>query len=102
MGIGDNSPSEPFFCDEGVKKGLDSPTRHRFDAILNEHGWKWSDIYSDIQLSKCYASQIRNGHLIPPEWLRVKIATKLQVDTSVLWKVPELITADKLEDSKNG
>jgi DNA-binding XRE family transcriptional regulator len=77
-------------CDgaiSGVKECLLSPTRIRFDSVLNTLKLKWSDVYKSIGVSKCYASQIRNGHLNPPNWLKVKIAQAMKTDTSVLWPV---------------
>lgn len=70
-----------------VKGCLINPTRIRFDTALNTLKLKWAEVYNSIGVSKCYASMIRNGHLIPPDWLKVKIAQAMQTDTSVLWPI---------------
>ncbi len=80
-----------FFLDSGVKKGLYCPIRIRFDTALKANKLQWFELYSEVGLSKSYASQIRNGHIIPPPALRIKIAAAIGVDTSVLWDAAELI-----------
>ena len=78
--------------DKGVNKGLIGTIRQRVDTILQDHKLKWSDVYNKLGLSKAHASMIRNGHIIPPDWLRVKIARDgLGCDSSCIWKVQDLL-----------
>jgi len=80
-----DSSNPPFFLPEEVKKSYTNPIRERFDTLLRERGKKWSEVYSKLGLWKSYASLVRNGKTIPPLFMRVKIATALQVDSSVIW-----------------
>lgn len=93
----DNSTDENFFLIRGVKKGIYSPIRIRFDTALRTNGKQWFEVYNKVGLRKAYASMIRNGHLIPPPSLRIKIATAIGVDTSVLWEAPDILSVDKLQ-----
>lgn len=83
------SKDSAFFLVPGVQKGSMSALRIRFDTILKDRGLKWSEVYHELGLSKSYASSIRNGTLIPPRWLKVKISVALSCDTSILWEVEE-------------
>lgn len=91
------SPS--FFLKDRVKKGVYSYIRVRFDTILEAKGKLWSEVYHAVGISKHYASQIRNGHIIPPVALRIKIAEAIGTDTSVIWN-SEFWSLYKLEDEE--
>ncbi len=97
--------SKNFFLVEGVEKCIKKPIEQRFDVLLKERGIKWADAYNEIGLNKSYASKIRRGLIIPPLWLRIKIAQFFKVDTSVIWREAELISAyeiKKKEEVQNG
>ena len=83
MGGGDTI-NKGFFSREGVGKGWRS-IRQRIDQRLNERGEKWSAIYNDLKLDKATASRIRNGIIIPPQWMRIRIAERLEIDSSIIW-----------------
>ena len=85
-----------FFNQQPVKKGLYSPIRIRFDTALRVNKKQWFEVYKEIGLSKSHASQIRNGHIIPPPALRIKIASVIDVDTSILWDALDIISADRI------
>ena len=87
----DESTNPNFFLREGVEKGCRG-IRERIDQRLNERVKKWADVYSDLRMDKARASRIRNGIIIPPQWLRIKIAERLEIDSSVIWN---LIFPDK-------
>jgi len=104
---GTNNTSQNFFLAEGVEKGIQKPIEHRFDVLLKERGIKWADAYNEIGLNKSYASKIRRGLIIPPLWMRIKIAQFFKVDTSVIWREPEIISAFEMqnkskEENNNG
>lgn len=84
------SADNSIFLTRGVNKGSSCPIRIRFDALLSDHGLKWSDVYHRLGISKSHASMIRNGHIIPPLHLRIKIAAELKTDSSCLWTLQDL------------
>jgi hypothetical protein len=85
------SASKPLSFENRVKQGIYSPIRIRFDAALGSCKKIWPEVYHEAGISKHYASQIRNGHIIPPYVLRIKIASIMGVDTSVLWRASDLL-----------
>lgn len=97
-----NESHSSFFYAEGVAKGILHPIAQRFDVLLKERGLKWADAYHEVGLNKGYASKIRRGLIIPPLWLRIKIAQFFKVDTSVIWRIPEIQSADKIKGELNG
>lgn len=80
------SQKQDFFLNKGVKAGFNSPIRIRIDALLNDKKLTWVEVYKLCGLSKCHASMIRNGKVIPRQHLRIKIAQSLGTDTSVIWQ----------------
>lgn len=101
----DTNTQPDFFLTEAVEKGVKGLIEQRFDVLLKERGIKWADAYNEIGLNKSYASKIRRGLVIPPVWMRIKIAQFFKVDTSVIWREPELISAfevQKKEEEKHG
>lgn len=93
----DNQKKYPY----GVEKGFVPTVESCFDVLLKERGWTWADAYNKIDLHKSHASLIRRGLVIPPLWLRIKIAKVFDVDTSVIWRTPIVISADQMEENKN-
>lgn len=85
-----------------VKKGFTLSIRARIDTLLIERGLKWADIYNELGWSKSFASIVRNGKVIPPNWQRVALAKAFNVDTSVIWNLPEIQSADKLKGELHG
>ena len=100
-GTQDNS-SENFFLTSEVKKGYIVSIRARIDTLLIERGLKWADIYNALGWSKSFASIVRNGKLIPPNWQRVALAKQFGVDTTVIWDIPEVQSADNLQNNNSG
>lgn len=97
-----NSSSEVISSVKPVNKGLYGTIRTRFDTVLKDHKLQWAEVYKDCSLSKAYASLIRNGHKIPPAAIRIRIANTIGCDTCCLWEAPEIISADKLKEEKDG
>jgi len=93
-----SSSDQTFFLNNEVKKSSKTTIRERFDTLLQDHKKKWVEVYNKVGLSKSYASMIRNGHLIPPDWLRVKIAEALGCDSTCLWKALDIISTLKGDD----
>lgn len=94
-----NTSSRDFFLPNGVKKGSVVSIRARIDTLLIERGKKWAEIYNSLGWSKSFASIVHNGKFIPPNWQRVALAKELNVDTSVIWDIPEIQTTDKTPSS---
>jgi len=98
----DNSIDNTFFNAVEVKRRFEGKFRTRIDTLLTDRGLKWSDCYNDkIKISKSHASLIRNAHIVPPDWLRKRIATALKCDVSDLWKADEIV-ADNILNSNGG
>ena len=90
-----------FFCEERVVKSGYYPIEVRFKALINIEGNAPFDWYKDLGLDKSYASKIRRGIIIPPEWMRIKIAKYFKTDSSTIWKMPEILSADKLNEVRD-
>lgn len=71
--------------------------RTRIETLLRERGLKWVDIYKKLSWHKTKASLVFNGHFIPPLWQRVALARELNVDSTVIWDEPTMISAFELE-----
>ena len=97
-----NNTSQNFFLPSEVKKGFVLSIRARIDTLLIERGLKWADVYNELGWNKSFASIVRNGKLIPPNWQRVALAKQLGVDTAVIWDIPELQSADNLKNNNLG
>jgi len=94
--VKDNA-NQNFFLAKGVETGVTKPIEQRFDVLLKERGLKWFEAYKEIGLHKSYASKVRRGLIIPPLWMRIKIAQFFKVDTSVIWREPEMISAFEMQ-----
>ncbi len=57
--------------------------------------------YNDLGMNKATASRIRNGITIPPKWTRIKIAERLEIDSTIIWEVRDLIP-NQIKNSQNG
>lgn len=97
----DNSQPKEFVVEGAVKKSYPDSVEARLMTICESRGEKWSEVYKDLGWSKSFASIVRRGLLIPPEWQRIILAKRLEVDTSVIWKIPEIVSADKVKEDKN-
>ena len=85
----------------GVVKSGGRAIEIRFRALIERGCEAPFDWYKDLGLDKSYASKVRRGLIIPPGWLRIKIAQYFKTDSSTIWKIPEIISADKLEVKKS-
>lgn len=94
-----SSNQNPVITD--VKKCNVLTIRQRIDVILLERGKTWADIYNILGWNRSFASIIRNGKLIPPNWQRVALAKELGVDSSVIWDIPIIQSADKIKEETN-
>jgi len=92
-----NSSEDPFFCDNRVVNSCYEPIRIRFEALINSKCEAPYDWYKDLGLDKGNASKIRRGLVIPPEYLRIKIAHYFEVDSSTIWKVKDLIKFEQIK-----
>lgn len=99
-----------FFINKAVEKGCgESPNpriEERFTTLIFSKKDRPFDWYQSkgIALDKSYASRVRRGIIIPPLWLRIKIAHYFGVDSSAIWK-PEDIDYENymqvLKEDKN-
>ncbi len=96
-----HSKGDTFFLNKGVgKRGYDA-IETRFETLIEHNKEKPFDWYKKIGLDKSDASKIRRGLIIPPEWLRIKIANHFKTDSSTIWKIPEIISINKLNQKEN-
>jgi len=87
---------ESFLWDNEVVKSGYYPIEVRFNTLIHSKGDAPFDWYKDLELDKSNASKIRRGLIIPPEWMRIKIAKYFDTDSSTIWKIPEIISAEEL------
>lgn len=85
-----NPEDKAFFCNDEVGISGYEPIETRFLTLINAKCEAPFDWYKELGLDKSDASKIRRGLLIPPEWLRIKIAHYFGVDSSTIWKVQDL------------
>ncbi|PIO08115.1 hypothetical protein COU59_02210 [Candidatus Pacearchaeota archaeon CG10_big_fil_rev_8_21_14_0_10_34_12] len=90
----DKSTEETFFCDKGVGNGCDGhsykPIEIRFETLINANCEKPFDWYKELGLDKSTASRIRRGLIVPPKWLRIKIAQYFKTDSATIWTNSDL------------
>lgn len=96
-----HSGNETFFLDEGVGKSGSDTIKTRFETLIEHNREKPFDWYKELGLDKSDASKIRRGLIIPPEWLRIKIANHFKTDSSTLWKVHEIVSANGINQKEN-
>lgn len=103
INVSTDTEKSDFFLHREVSKGLGESIEERFRTLIEANRERPFDWYKakGITLNKGYASLIRRGLTIPPEWLRIKIAGHFNVDSSVIWKTPDIISAAKMEEAKN-
>lgn len=105
----DNQSTNKNFINEEVEKSRYEPIAIRFETLINANCEAPFDWYKDLGLDKSYASKIRRGLIIPPTWLRIKIAQYFKTDSSTIWKIQDLSYIKQLlkeqtkkEEVKNG
>ncbi len=57
----------------------------RFESLIHSHCEKPFDWYKDLGLDKSQASKIRRGLILPPQWLKIKIAQHFETDSATIW-----------------
>jgi len=91
--VGDSTDSS-FFCPQGVEKSGKAPSympiQIRMETLINQKCDRPFDWYHELDLDKSYASKIRRGLLIPPKWLRIKIAQYFGTDSATIWTAGNL------------
>lgn len=98
----DNSTQSDFFLIEGVEKRFSSDVRVRIETLLAERGLKWSEVYQKLGWHKTFASKVFNGRYIPPLWQRVALSKVLEIDSSVIWQVPPIQSAETIAEQERG
>lgn len=91
-----------FFLNRGVYKRIYKPKNYtlkeRLRTLIKSKGMSESDFYNSIGLTKQYWYCISWGRWDCPIDLKVKIASSLEVDSSVIFEdaiTPDFVTADK-------
>ena len=94
IGEGGNSTENDFFLHRAVGNGVIvasyKPIEIRFETLINANCEKPFDWYKYFDLNKSYASKIRRGLIIPPKWLRIKIAQYFKTDSATIWTNSDL------------
>lgn len=80
-----------FFLHEGVVKGGRTHTENAFETLILRNREKPFTWYQKLGLDKSYGSRIRRGLIIPPLWLRIKIAHHFNTDSSTIWRIEDLL-----------
>ena len=97
-----NTPShktdQPFFIAQSVVKGGRKHIQITFDTLIFQRKERPFDWYKKLDLDKSLGSKIRRGFIIPPRWLRIKIADYFGVDTSMIWYSAEMVLTDGGEE----
>jgi len=96
----DNPPSSPIFLIHSVEKGGRRHIEITFDTLIFQRRERPFDWYKNLELDKSIASKIRRGIIIPPRWLRIKIADYFKVDTSTIWYSQEMLITDEGEKNE--
>lgn len=87
--------NESFFLDKGVVKSCGVHIENVFETLILRNREKPFEWYQKLGLDKSYGSRIRRGLIIPPVWLRIKIAHHFNTDSSTIWKVEDLLEIQK-------
>ena len=93
-----------FFLDSDVGISWKTQIENTFNTLILEHlpeGENRSYWYKKLNLDKADASRIRRGLMIPPQWLRIKIANFFNVQSELIWRSPDILRADKIEVDTN-
>lgn len=80
-----NSNHNKNSIQEEVENSGYEPIRIRFETIININCERPFDWYKELGLDKSYASKVRRGLIIPPKWLRIKIAQYFKTDSATIW-----------------
>lgn len=88
----DNIVTMPIHAVQGVGKRGREYIEHCFDVLILKKLDKPFSWYQDktISLDKSDASKIRRGLVIPPLWMRLKIAKYFEVDSTLIWRLEDL------------
>lgn len=81
-----NSQEKTFFCAGVVGEGWRGAIEERFETLIASKCERPFDWYKELGLDKADASRIRRGLVIPPKWLKIKIAQYFEVDSITIWE----------------
>lgn len=87
---------------EAVGKSGYRPIEIRFETLINAHCEAPFEWYKDLGLDKSDASKIRRGLVIPPKWLRIKIAQYFKTDSTTIWTLEDLPHLRKILKKQKG
>jgi len=96
------SQNRAFFLDEGVGKSGSKYIENAFEILILRKCDKPFDWYKQLNLDKSDASKIRRGLIIPPLWLRLKIAEYFEVDSTAIWRFEDILHIRKLLKKQGG
>lgn len=83
-----NPQKKIIYTEPVVVIGFKTSIQQTFDVLLKERGMKYADFYNQegLLFNKSYACHIRKGSIIPPDWIKIKIARAFGVDSRVIWE----------------
>lgn len=95
------NPESNLFLAHTVEKRGKRHIEITFDTLILQKRERPFDWYKSLELDKSYSSKIRRGVIIPPRWLRTKIANYFGVDSTTIWFASEMILADGTKGGEN-
>jgi len=92
----ENNPNKDFFLDVRVDRSFQTYINNAFETLLLKAGISQQKLADELGLNKSYISRVVHGLQIPPIQTRLKIAKRLRVDSSTLWRVEHLKQIDEI------
>ncbi len=80
-----DTPTKPFFCDEGVRESKKLSPEQMIEALLRERNIKKSNLANMIGLQRQSLNHYLHGFWPIPTSTKIKIAQALGVDSSIIW-----------------
>lgn len=86
-----------------VKRASNRDLKTIFDTLLLQKKCTKSDLARACGVSLSYMSPVTHGKYIPPLRMRLKIASFFEVDSCLIWEMPETsVPCSKKAKVKNG
>lgn len=87
------SPSNDFFCKEGVKARKDWLLKERLRTLIRQQGLSEIEFYHSLNFSRQHWYELSWGLFKTPFDTKLKIAAALKTDTSIIWPIQNKIDA---------
>ena len=82
----DKTSKKDFFSEGEVEKYRNFGLKTRLRTLIFKRGMKESDFYRSIGLGKDYWWRLSWGLMEPSLALKIRIATALETDSSLIWQ----------------